>query len=184
MARLLKQYQEKVIPLIMENFSYKNVMQVSKLEKIVINIGLGEAKDNPRSLEIALEELSVITGQKPVACKAKKSVSNFKLREGMTIGSKVTLRKEMMYEFLDRLITIAIPRIRDFQGLNPKAFDSCGNYNLGITEQYIFPEVNLDNSDKARGMNITFVFSKDYTEENKEILLCLGMPFKKKREGV
>ena len=159
MSRLLKQYKEKVVPELMKKFAYKNVMQATKLEKIVLNIGLGEAKDNPKALEVALVELTMITGQKPVVCKARKSVSNFKLREGMSIGAKVTLRKKRMYEFLDRFITIAIPRIRDFQGLNPRSFDGNGNYNLGITEQYIFPEVDLDKSDKARGMNITFVFS-------------------------
>jgi large subunit ribosomal protein L5 len=181
MSRLLTQYKEKVVPYLVEKFKYTNVMQAPKIKKIVINIGLGEAKDNPKVLEIATSELSMITGQKPLITKAKKSISNFKLREGLSIGCMVTLRKKKMYEFLDRFINVSVPRVRDFQGLNPNSFDKNGNYNLGIKEQYIFSEVDLDKSDKSRGMNITLVFSSKNTEENREMLRYMGMPFKKKK---
>lgn len=181
MARLLTQYKEKVVPYLVEKFKYKNVMQATKLTKIVINIGLGEAKDNPKVIEIATQELSMITGQKPLITKAKKSISNFKLREGMSVGCMVTLRGKKMYEFLDRFINVSAPRVRDFQGLNPNSFDKNGNYNLGIKEQYIFSEVDLDKSDKSRGMNITIVFSSKETEENREMLRAMGMPFRKKK---
>ncbi len=181
MSRLLTQYKEKVVSNLMKQFNYKNVMEVPKLTKIVLNIGLSEAKDNPKVLEIATSELTAISGQKVLVTKAKTSISNFKLREGMAIGCMVTLRGKKMYEFLDRLINISIPRIRDFQGLNPNAFDQNGNYNLGIKEQYIFPEIDLDKSDKARGMNITFVCSQKNIEQNREMLKNMGMPFKKKK---
>ena len=181
MARLLTQYREKIVPLMVEKFKYKNVMQTPKINKIVINIGLGEAKDNPKVVDIAIQELSMIAGQKPLITKAKKSISNFKVREGMTVGCVVTLRGKKMYEFLDRFINISVPRVRDFQGLNPNSFDKNGNYNLGIKEQYIFSEVDLDKSDKARGMNITLVFSSKNVEENRELLRYMGMPFKKKK---
>jgi len=181
MSMIVNQYKEKVVPELIKTFSYKNKMEAPKLEKIVLNIGLGSAKDNPKSMEIALEELTMITGQKPIVNRAKKSISNFKLREGMAIGCSVTLRKQKMYDFFERLVNIAIPRIRDFQGLKSNAFDINGNYNLGLNEQYIFPEVNLDKSDKTRGMNITFVLSKKSVEENREMLRLMGMPFKKKK---
>jgi large subunit ribosomal protein L5 len=165
---------------LLKQFKFKNVHQVPKLEKIVINIGVSEAKDNIKTLETAISELGLITGQKPVTCRAKKSVSNFKIRQNMPIGTKVTLRNAIMYEFLDRLINIAIPRIRDFRGIEPNSFDGKGNFNLGITEQYIFPEVNVEKSDKSRGMNITIVTSAKEDEHAKALLDLLGMPFKKR----
>lgn len=178
--RLCGLYKDSIIPEMMKRFGYKNIYQVPKLEKIVLNIGVAEEKENIKELDAASAELSAITGQKPKLCRAKKSISNFKLRKGLPIGLKVTLRGERMYEFLDRLISCAIPKMRDFRGLEPKKFDNRGNYNLGLTEQYIFPEIDLDKSDKARGMNISFVISKDSTDESKELLALFGMPFRKK----
>lgn len=178
--RLKEFYQKNVIPELLKQYKFKNVHQVPKLEKIVINIGVSEAKENIKALEMAISELGLITGQKPVTCRAKKSVSNFKLRENMPIGAKVTLRSSMMYEFLDRLINVAVPRIRDFRGIEPNGFDGRGNFNLGLSEQYIFPEINVEKSDKARGMNITIVTSAQKDEYAKALLDLLGMPFKKR----
>lgn len=177
--RLRELFTKKVIPEMQKKFNYKNPMQVPKLEKIVINIGLSEGKDNPKAVDIASSELASITGQKPKVCRAKKSISNFKLRAGMPIGLKVTLRGPRMYEFLDRLTSCAIPRIRDFRGVAPGSFDKNGNYNLGLSEQYIFPEINIDKSDKARGMNISFVTTGKTIDESKELLSLLGMPFRR-----
>lgn len=178
--RLKEFYQKNVIPELLKQYKFKNVHQVPKLEKIVINIGVSEAKENIKALEMAISELGLITGQKPVTCRAKKSVSNFKIRENMPIGAKVTLRSSMMYEFLDRLINVAVPRIRDFRGIEPNGFDGRGNFNLGLSEQYIFPEINVEKSDKARGMNITIVTSAQKDEHAKALLDLLGMPFKKR----
>jgi large subunit ribosomal protein L5 len=179
-ARLKEFYQKNVVNELKKQFNFKNVHQIPKLSKIVINIGLSEAKENIKVLDIATAELEVITGQKPLVCRAKQSVSNFKIRQGMPIGIKVTLRNAMMYEFLDRLINVAIPRIRDFRGIEPNGFDGRGNFNLGLTEQYIFPEINVEKSDKARGMNITIVTTAEKDEHAKALLEDLGMPFKKR----
>ncbi len=181
MSSFLDRYNNKVLKEMMSKYNYRNVMQCPKLKKIVINIGLGDVRDSSKSIDIALKELSLISGQRPVITKAKKSISNFKLREGMPIGCMVTLRREKMYDFFDRLINIAMPRIRDFQGVNYNSFDKNGNYNLGIKEQYIFSEIDLDKSDKSRGMNITFVITTSNVSENREMLLEMGMPFKKKK---
>jgi len=178
--RMKEVFLKNVVPALEKEFGFKNINQVPKLTKIVINIGLSEAKDNVKVVETASDELAAITGQKPLVCKAKQSVSNFKIREGMPIGIKVTLRGAIMYEFLDRLINIAIPRIRDFRGIEPNKFDGRGNFNLGLTEQYIFPEINVEKSDKARGMNITFVTTAKEDEHAKRLLEYLGMPFKKR----
>ena len=164
----------------MEKFSYKSTMQIPKLDKIVINIGMGEAKDNPKAIEAACGDLAAITGQKPIITKAKKSVANFKLREGMNIGCKVTLRADKMYEFLDRFFNVALPRVRDFRGINPNGFDGRGNYNMGVTEQIIFPEINIDQINKISGMDITFVTSAKTDKEAKALLTAFGLPFKKK----
>ena len=161
----------------MEKFGYKNIMQVPKIEKVVINMGVGEAKDNPKVLESAVSDLQIIAGQKPVLTRAKKSVANFKIRENMALGCKVTLRKTNMYEFVDKLVSIALPRVRDFRGVSAKAFDGRGNYSLGIKEQLIFPEIEYDKVDKVRGMDIIFVTSANTDEEAKELLRFLGMPF-------
>jgi large subunit ribosomal protein L5 len=177
--RLKELYLKYVIPELMKKFKYKNIHQVPKLEKVVVNMSVNEAKENIKALDIAMEELAMITGQKPKVCRAKKSISNFKLKKGMPIGLKVTLRGDRMYEFIDRLIYIALPKIRDFRGVSPHGFDGKGNYNLGITEQYIFPEVNIEKSDRARGMNITIVTSAKTDEEAKELLSLLGFPFRK-----
>ncbi len=177
--RLKKFYIENIIPELMRKFKYKNVHQVPKLEKVVVNMSVNEAKDNIKALDIAAEELAMITGQKPKICRAKKSISNFKIKKGMPIGLKVTLRGNRMYEFIDRLLYIALPKIRDFHGISPKSFDGRGNYNLGITEQYIFPEVNIEKSDRVRGMNITIVTSAKTDNEAKELLSLLGFPFRK-----
>jgi len=163
----------------MEKFNYDSVMQIPKLEKIVINMGLGSAKENPKVIKAAVEELGIITGQKPVITKAKKSVANFKVREGMSVGAKVTLRDKIMYEFCDRLFTISLPRVRDFRGTNPNAFDGRGNYTLGVKEQLIFPEIEYDKVDAVRGMDITFVTTAKTDEEAKELLRLLGMPYSK-----
>lgn len=179
MARLKDKYKNEVVKALMEKFQYKNIMEVPKLEKIVLNMGLGDAKDNRKLLDSAVKELATITGQKPVVTRAKKSVANFKVREGMPVGAKVTLRGERMYEFLDRLITIALPRVRDFRGTNPNSFDGRGNYALGIKEQLIFPEINYDEVEKLRGMDIIIVTTAKTDEEARELLKLMGMPFSK-----
>ncbi len=178
MARLSEVYQEKVVAALMKRFNYKNRMQVPKLEKIIINMGLGEAIQNIKILDSAVQELSQITGQKPVITKAKKSIAQFKLRTGMPIGCMVTLRKERMYEFFNRLVNVALPRVRDFKGLSGKSFDGRGNYALGIREQLIFPEIHYDKIDKVKGMNIVIVTTAKTDEEGKELLKLLGMPFR------
>lgn len=177
MARLKEMYQKDVIPALMKKFSYKSVMQVPKLEKIVINIGVGDSKENPKALENAINDLSIITGQKPIITKAKKSIAGFKIREGMNLGCKVTLRSEKMYEFMDRLVNVALPRVRDFRGLNVNSFDGRGNYSMGLKEQLIFPEIEYEKVDKLRGMDIIFVTTAKTDEEAKELLAQLGMPF-------
>jgi len=175
--RLQEKYEKEVVPALMEKFGYKSIMEVPKLEKIVINMGVGEAKDNPKALESAISDLTIITGQKPVMTRAKKSIANFKIRENMPIGCKVTLRKSKMYEFADRLMNIALPRVRDFSGVSDKSFDGRGNYSLGIKEQLIFPEIEYDKIDKVRGMDIIFVTTANTDEESREFLRFLGMPF-------
>ena len=179
MEILKEQYEKEVVPALMKKFGYKSIMQVPKLDKIVINIGLGDTKDNPKSLENAINDLSIITGQKPVVCTARKSVANFKIREGMKIGAKVTLRGEKMYEFLDRFFNLALPRVSDFRGINPNSFDGRGNYSTGIKEQLIFPEIEYDKIDKVRGMDINFITTANTDEEAKELLTLLGAPFAK-----
>jgi large subunit ribosomal protein L5 len=179
MARLKETYNNELKKAMMEKFNYDSVMQIPKLEKIVINMGLGSAKENPKVIKAAVEELGIITGQKPVITKAKKSVANFKVREGMSVGAKVTLRDKIMYEFCDRLFTISLPRVRDFRGTNPNAFDGRGNYTLGVKEQLIFPEIEYDKVDAVRGMDITFVTTAKTDEEAKELLRLLGMPYSK-----
>jgi len=177
MPRLLDKYRQEVIPALKEKFNYKNPMQIPKLEKIVINMGVGDVKDNPKALEAAVNELALISGQKPVVTKAKKSISNFKIRQGMNIGCKVTLRGNRMYEFADKLFNIALPRVRDFRGINPNSFDGRGNFSMGVREQLIFPEIDIDKVEKVRGMYITFVTTAKTDEEAKELLALLGMPF-------
>ena len=179
MNRLQEKYNNEIVPAMIEKFGYKNIMQVPKLNKIVINMGVGEAKENAKVLDTAIKDLETITGQKAVVTRAKKSVANFKLREGMPIGCKVTLRGEKMYEFTDRLVNLALPRVRDFRGVNPDAFDGRGNYALGIKEQLIFPEIEYDKVDKVRGMDIIFVTTAETDEEARELLTLFGMPFKK-----
>ena len=179
MTRLKETYQKEIIDGMVKKFGYKNVMQVPKIEKIVINMGIGEAKENSKVLDAAMNDLAIIAGQKPVTTKAKNSIANFKIREGMPIGCKVTLRGERMYEFLDRLINLALPRVRDFRGVNPNAFDGRGNYALGIKEQLIFPEIEYDKVDKVRGMDIIIVTTAATDEEARELLAQFGMPFKK-----
>lgn len=179
MSRLRTQYDEEIVKAMTEKFGYKNVMEVPKLDKIVINMGVGEAKDNQKVLDSAVADLEKIAGQKAVICKAKKSVANFKLREGMGIGCKTTLRGERMYEFADRLINLALPRVRDFRGVNADSFDGRGNYALGIKEQIIFPEIEYDKVDKVRGMDIIFVTTAKTDEEARELLRLFGMPFAK-----
>lgn len=176
-TRLHEKYLNEVVPAMMEKFGYKNIMQVPKLEKIVINMGVGEAKDNQKILDAAVNDLSIIAGQKPILTRAKKSVANFKIRENMALGCKVTLRKVRMYEFADKLMTIALPRVRDFRGVSSKAFDGRGNYTLGVKEQLIFPEIEYDKIDKVRGMDIIFVTTANTDEEARELLRFLGMPF-------
>jgi large subunit ribosomal protein L5 len=178
MAKLKEVYQDKVVPALIKRFNYKNGMQVPRLEKIVINMGLGEAIQNIKILDSAAQELGQITGQKPVITKAKKSIAQFKLRTGMPIGCSVTLRKEKMYEFFNRLVNVALPRVRDFKGLSGKSFDGRGNYALGIREQLIFPEIHYDKIDKVKGMNIVIVTTAKTDEEGKELLKLLGMPFR------
>ena len=177
MSRLQEKYTKEIAPALMTKFGYKSPMQIPKLDKIVINIGLGDAKDNSKVIDAACNDLALITGQKPVVTKARKSVANFKLREGMNIGCKVTLRSEKMYEFLDRLFSIALPRVRDFKGINPNSFDGRGNYSLGIKEQLIFPEIDYDKIDKIRGMDIIMVTTAKTDEEARELLSLMGAPF-------
>ena len=179
MARLKDYYKADVAPALMKKLSYKSVMQIPKLDKIVINVGAGEAKENAKAIDAIMADLMKITGQRPMVCKAKKSVANFKLREGMNIGVKVTLRGDRMYEFMDRLFNVALPRVRDFRGINPNSFDGRGNYNMGIKEQLIFPEIEYDKIDKVRGMDICFVTTAKTDEESRELLTLMGAPFAK-----
>ena len=179
MARLKDYYKQDVAPALMKKFSYKSVMQIPKLDKIVINVGAGEAKENAKVIDSISNDLAAITGQKPMVCKAKKSVANFKLRAGMNIGVKVTLRGDRMYEFMDRLFNVALPRVRDFRGINPNSFDGRGNYNMGIKEQLIFPEIEYNKIDKVRGMDICFVTTATTDEESRELLTLMGAPFAK-----
>lgn len=178
-ARLYDKYVTEVVPALQQKFGYKNVNQIPKIDKIVINMGLGDYKDNPKALEVAVKELEAIAGQKAITTKAKKSIANFKLREGMNIGAKVTLRGERMYEFMDKLMNIALPRVRDFHGVSDKAFDGRGNYALGIREQLLFPEIDYDKVEKVRGMEMIFVTTAQSDEECKELLRLMGMPFTK-----
>ena len=179
MARMKDYYKSEVAPALMEKFGYKSTMQIPKLDKIVVNVGCGEAKDNTKVVDAIVKDISTITGQHPTICRARKSVANFKLREGVTIGVKVTLRGERMYEFLDRLFNVALPRVRDFRGINPNAFDGRGNYNMGLKEQLIFPEIEFDKIDKVRGMDICFVTTATTDEEGRELLRLMGAPFAK-----
>ncbi|MBP3953420.1 50S ribosomal protein L5 [Bacillus suaedae] len=179
MNRLKEKYSTEIVPSLVEKFNYSSVMGVPKLEKIVVNMGVGDAVSNAKALDKAVEELTEITGQKPLITKAKKSIAGFKLREGMPIGAKVTLRGERMYEFLDKLVTVALPRVRDFRGISKKAFDGRGNYTLGVKEQLIFPEVNYDKVDKVRGMDVVIVTTATTDEEARELLTQMGMPFQK-----
>jgi len=176
-SRLKEKYQKEVVPALMEKFGYKNVMEVPRLAKVTVNMGLGEAIQNPKAIDAAVEDLKAITGQKPVVTRAKKSIAAFKLRAGMQIGAKVTLRGERMYDFVDKLFNIVLPRVRDFRGVPPKAFDGRGNFTLGLREQIIFPEIDYDKVDRVRGMNITFVTTAKTDEEARELLRLLGMPF-------
>ena len=178
MEKLREQYVKEVIPALMKKFNYKSTMQVPKLEKIVINIGLGDTKENPKELENAVNDLATITGQKPIVTKAKKSIAAFKLREGANVGCKVTLRSDKMYDFAYKLFNVALPRVRDFRGVSKNSFDGRGNYSMGIKEQLIFPEIEYDKIDKLRGMDIIFVTTAETDEEAKELLSLLGMPFK------
>ena len=179
MSRLKDFYNEEIVDALIKKFGYTNKMQVPKLDKIVLNMGIGEAKENAKILENAAKDMETITGQKPVLTRAKNSVANFKIREGMPIGCKVTLRGEKMYEFLDRLVNLALPRVRDFRGVNPNSFDGRGNYALGLKEQYIFPEIEYDKIDKVRGMDIMFVTTAKTDEEARELLTLMGAPFEK-----
>ena len=177
MARLKDKYLTEVVPALQQKFNYKNVMEIPRLEKIVLNMGLGDCKDNAKSMEIAVSELATISGQKPLVTKAKKSIANFKVRAGMNVGAKVTLRGERMYEFSDKLFSIVLPRVRDFRGVSAKAFDGRGNYALGVREQLIFPEIDYDKVEKIRGMEMIFVTTAKTDEEAKELLRLMGMPF-------
>ena len=177
MARLKDKYRSEVVPALKQHFQYKNVMEIPRLEKVVINMGLGDCKDNAKALEQAVTELSTIAGQKPLVTKAKKSIANFKLRSGMNVGAKVTLRGDRMYEFTDKLVSIVLPRVRDFRGVSTKAFDGRGNYALGVREQLIFPEIEYDKVEKIRGMEMIFVTTAKTDEEARELLRLLGMPF-------
>ncbi|MCR5466595.1 MAG: 50S ribosomal protein L5 [Lachnospiraceae bacterium] len=179
MTRLKELYMNEISAAMQSKFGYKNVMEIPKLDKIVINMGVGEAKENAKALESAVKDLEIISGQKPVITKAKKSIANFKIREGLAIGCKVTLRSDKMYEFADRLINLALPRVRDFRGVNPNAFDGRGNYALGVKEQLIFPEIEYDKVDKVRGMDVIFVTTAKTDEEARELLRLFGMPFAK-----
>ena len=178
MEKLREQYQEEVIPALMKKFNYKSVMEVPKLEKIVLNVGLGDIRENPKALENTINDLSIITGQKPVITKARKSIAAFKIREGVNMGCKVTLRSEKMYEFAYKFFNVALPRVRDFRGVSANSFDGRGNYSMGIKEQLIFPEIEYDKVDKLRGMDIIFVTTAKTDEEARELLTLLGMPFK------
>ncbi len=177
MPRLKDRYQQEIAPALMKKFSYKSVMQIPKLDKVVVNVGCGDARDNPKIMDAIVNDLGIITGQKAIVCKAKKSVANFKLREGMPIGAKVTLRGDRMYEFVDRLFSIAFPRVRDFRGISGNAFDGRGNYSVGVREQLIFPEIDYDKIDAVRGMDIAFVTTAKTDEEAKELLTLMGAPF-------
>jgi len=179
MARLKDAYKANVAPALMKKFSYKSVMQIPKLDKVIINVGCGDAKDNQKAVDAIVADLGHITGQRPIICKAKKSVANFKLREGMPVGVKVTLRGDRMYEFVDRFFSAALPRVRDFRGINPNAFDGRGNYAVGLKEQLVFPEIDYDKIDKVRGMDICFVTTANTDEEARELLSLLGAPFAK-----
>ncbi|OYD06523.1 50S ribosomal protein L5 [Paludifilum halophilum] len=179
-ARIKERYQSEISPALMKKFEYKSPMQVPKIEKIIINMGVGEAVQNPKALDSAVEDLEIISGQKPVVTRAKKSIAGFKLRAGMPIGTKVTLRGERMYDFLDKLINVALPRVRDFRGISPKAFDGRGNYTLGLKEQLVFPEIEYDKVDKVRGMDIVIVTTADTDEEARELLTQMGMPFRQR----
>jgi large subunit ribosomal protein L5 len=176
-ARLKDKYREEVVPALQERFGYDNIMQVPKLEKVVVNMGLGDCKDNSKALELAVSELTTVSGQKPIVTRAKKSIANFKLRAGMNVGAKVTLRGDRMYEFTDKLVSIVLPRVRDFRGVSPKAFDGRGNFSLGVREQLIFPEIEYDKVEKIRGMEMVFVTTAKTDEEAQELLRMLGMPF-------
>jgi large subunit ribosomal protein L5 len=178
-ARLKEYYVKEVAPALQKKFGYKSVMQIPKLDKIIVNVGCGEAKENSKVVGAIMNDLSIITGQKPVECKAKKSIANFKIRDGMTIGVKVTLRGERMYEFLDRFFNLALPRVRDFRGINPNSFDGRGNYSMGVKEQLIFPEIEYDKIDAVRGMDICFVTTANTDEEARELLTLMGAPFEK-----
>ena len=179
MSRLKEQYQNEIVDAMIKKFGYKNIMEVPKLDKVVVNMGVGEAKENAKLLESAVKDMETITGQKAVLTRAKNSVANFKIREGLAIGCKVTLRGERMYEFLDRLVNLALPRVRDFRGVNPNSFDGRGNYSLGIKEQLIFPEIEYDKVDKVRGMDVIFVTTAKTDEEARELLTQFNMPFSK-----
>ena len=179
MARLNDYYKSDVAPALMKKFGYKSVMQIPKLEKIVVNVACGEARENAKVMDAVVKDLSAITGQKPVLTTAKKSIANFKLREGMVIGAKVTLRGDKMYEFMDRFFNVALPRVRDFRGINANSFDGRGNYNIGLKEQLIFPEIEYDKIDKIRGMDISFITTAKTDEESRELLSLLGAPFEK-----
>ena len=179
MNRLQEQYNKEIVPAMISKFGYKNVMQVPKLSKIVVNMGVGEAKDNSKALDAAVNDMTIITGQHPIITKAKKSIANFKIREGMPIGCKVTLRGDRMYEFLDRLVNLALPRVRDFRGVSADSFDGRGNYALGLKEQLIFPEIEYDQVDKVRGMDVVFVTTAKTDEEARELIRLFGMPFAK-----
>ena len=178
-VRLREMYKADVVPALQKKFNYKSVMQIPKIDKVIINVGCGEAKDNAKVVDAIMGDLAQITGQKPVKCVAKKSVANFKLREGMTIGVKVTLRGDKMYEFIDRFFNLALPRVRDFRGINPNSFDGRGNYSMGVKEQLIFPEIDYDKIDKVRGMDICFVTTANTDEEARELLTLMGAPFAK-----
>ena len=178
MEKLREQYEKEVVPALMKKFQYKSIMQVPKLDKVVINIGLGDTKENPKSLENAMNDLTQITGQRPMITKAKKSIAAFKLREGANVGCKVTLRKDKMYDFANKLFNVALPRVRDFRGVSANSFDGRGNYSMGLKEQLVFPEIEYDKIDKLRGMDIIFVTTAETDEEAKELLTLLGMPFK------
>ena len=179
MATLKETYKADIAPALMKKFGYKSVMQIPKLDKVVINVGCGEARDNAKVIDAIINDLSAITGQRPIVCKARKSVANFKLREGMNIGAKVTLRGDRMYEFVDRLFNVALPRVRDFRGINANSFDGRGNYNMGLKEQLIFPEIDYDKIDKVRGMDLCFVTTANTDEEARELLTLMGAPFAK-----
>lgn len=177
MARMFDYYKQEVAPVLMKKFGYKSVMQIPRLDKIVVNVSTGDARDNAKIIDAIIADLSTITGQRPIVCKAKKSVANFKLRQGMDIGAKVTLRGERMYEFIDRLFNVALPRVRDFRGVNPNSFDGRGNFNMGIKEQLIFPEIDYDKIDKVRGMDICIATTAKNDEQARELLTLMGAPF-------